>query len=99
MFQSISDFPFIYIILYGLFLGVGIFSYTSLMDKSNLSIPFEIIKIILGLALISQLGSWFELDEIIPFGTAIIVIYLIISLSLNIYSLNENKELKPNLAN
>ncbi|MFT6333876.1 MAG: sterol desaturase/sphingolipid hydroxylase (fatty acid hydroxylase superfamily) [Halioglobus sp.] len=99
MFQSISDFSFLFIVLYGLFLAVSIFSYTSLMDRSKLSIPFEIVKIVLGLGLIYQLGDWFGLDEIIPFGTALIVIYLIISLSLNIYFLNENKELVPNLAN
>lgn len=99
MFQSISDFSFLFIVLYGLFLAVSIFGYTSLMDRSKLSIPFEIVKIVLGLGLIYQLGDWFGLDEIIPFGTALIVIYLIISLSLNIYFLNENKELVPNLAN
>jgi alkylglycerol monooxygenase len=99
MFQSISDFSFLFIVLYGLFLAVSIFGYTSLMDRSKLSIPFEIVKIVLGLGLIYQLGDWFGLDEIIPFGTALIVIYLIISLSLNIYFLNENKELVPNVAN
>ncbi|MFT4534921.1 MAG: alkylglycerol monooxygenase [Saprospiraceae bacterium] len=99
MFQSISDFSFLFIALYGAFLGVSIFGYTSLMDHSKISIPFEIIKIILGLGLIYQLGDWFGVNELIPFGTALIVIYLIISLSLNIYFLNENKELEPNLVN
>jgi len=99
MFQSISDFSFLFIALYGIFLAISIFSYTSLMDQSKLSIPFEIFKIILGLGLINQLGDWYGIDEIIPFGTALIVIYFIISLSFHIYFLNENKELEPNLVN
>lgn len=97
MFQSLGDISFSWILLYGLFLAISIFSYTSLMDKSRLSILFEIIKLLFGLGLISQFGSWFGLDEIIPFGTVLFVIYLIISLSLDLYFLNEVTVKKSNL--
>ena len=98
MFQSIAEIPFLLILFYGLFLAISIFSYTSLMDKSKLSIPFEIIKLILGLTLIIQLGGWYGLDEFIPYGTIGIVIYLIGSLVLNFYFLNEKELKETNLA-
>lgn len=91
MFQSIADVPFVFILFYGLFLAVSVFSYTSLMDKSKLSISFEIFKLLLGLGLIYQLGDWYGLDQIIPYGTIGIIAYLIVSLVLNYYFLNENK--------
>ena len=97
MFQSIADVSFLWILLYGLFLAISIFSYTSLMDKSKLSILFEIIKLIFAIGLISQLGGWYGLDEIIPYGTQLFVFYLIISLSLNLYFLNEDSRIEPNL--
>lgn len=98
MFHSIADIPFPLILFYGLFLAVSIFGYTSLMDKSKLSVPFEVIKIILGFSLILQLGGWYGLDEFIPYGTIGIVIYLIVSLFLNFYFLNEKELTKTSLA-
>ena len=98
MFQSIADIPFLSILFYGLFLAVSIFSYTSLMDKSKLSIPFELIKLMLGFTLIYQMGSWFGLDEFISYGTIGMVVYLIVSLLLNFYYLNEKELGKTNFA-
>ncbi len=97
MFQSFADTSFLWILLYGLFLALSIYSYTSLMDRSRLSTLFEVMKIILALVLIRQLGGWYGLDEIIPHGTTLFVFYLIISLSLNVYFLNEDAGIKPNL--
>lgn len=98
MFQSIADVSFVFILFYGLFLAVSVFSYTSLMDKSKLSIPFEIFKLILGFGLIFQLGDWYGLDHIIPYGTIGVGVYLVLSLLLNFYFLNEKEVTEIELA-
>jgi sterol desaturase/sphingolipid hydroxylase (fatty acid hydroxylase superfamily) len=92
MFQLVGEISFSMILIYGLFLAVSIFAYTSLMDKSRLSIPSEISKFCIGVLLILQLGSWFSIDDILPYGTLIITVYLIVSLFLNFYFLNERMD-------
>jgi sterol desaturase/sphingolipid hydroxylase (fatty acid hydroxylase superfamily) len=92
MFNVLDDFPFSTILLYGLFLFLSIFAYTSLMDHSRLALPFEIAKVALGIYLIYFLGSWYGVDEILPLGSTLLTIYLLISLLLSIYFEIESKQ-------
>ena len=92
MFNVIADHSFAFILLYGLFLFLSIFSYTSLMDFSFLALPFEILKVGLGVGLIYFIGNWFGLDNFIPFGTFIFAGYLMVSLGLTVYFKNSQKE-------
>jgi len=85
MFNVMGDFSFEIILGYGVFLFLSIFAYTSLMDHSYLALPFEIAKMALGVSLIYVLGSWFNVDEFLPFGTVLLAVYLSISLGLTIY--------------
>jgi len=85
MFNVIGDYSFAVVLMYGLFLFLSIFAYTSLMDHSFLAIPFEIAKIVLGAGMIYVLGSWYGIDDILPFGTVLLSIYLLVSLGLTFY--------------
>ena len=85
MFNVIDEYTFGTVLLYGLFLFLSIFAYTSLMDRSFLSIPFEIAKFLLGVVLIFMLGNWFGLDTIVPWGTLLLGIYLAFSLLATFY--------------
>lgn len=85
MFNIMSEFSFSIILLYGVFLFLSIFAYTSLMDYSVLAIPFEVMKFGLGLGLIYFLGGWYGIDSFLPYGTILLIIYLIGSLGLSIY--------------
>ena len=49
------------------------------MDKNSNAFYFEMIKNTFGLAMIYYLGSWFQIDDLIPFGTYIVTAYLFIS--------------------
>jgi sterol desaturase/sphingolipid hydroxylase (fatty acid hydroxylase superfamily) len=74
------------ILLYGLFLFIGIFAYTSLMDGSLLSIVSEVFKFLLGIWLIDiNQDSWFGIDSYLVQGTSIVYGYLIISLFATFY--------------
>jgi alkylglycerol monooxygenase len=85
MFNVMADFSFKIILVYGVFLFLSIFAYTSLMDYSKLALPFEIAKILLGLGVIYFLGGWYGIDDFLPFGTILLSIYLVTSLALSFY--------------
>ncbi|HMR86609.1 MAG TPA: sterol desaturase family protein [Saprospiraceae bacterium] len=86
LFNNIGEFAYSSILLYGIFIFVTIFSFTSLMDGSWMSIPAEVIKTIFGFFLIWMHDmTWFGIDEVLPYGTINVMTYLIISMLLACY--------------
>ena len=69
--------PQIYI--YGLFMFLCVYSYTTLMDLKASAMWLEIVKSGIGLLIIFQTGSWFSIDAILPIGTILFGAYLILS--------------------
>jgi len=76
---KIADIPESDIFLYGGFLFIVIYSFTTLMDRDPNAIWMEALKSGLGLAIIFNKGDWFLLDSLIPGGTNFMVVYLILS--------------------
>lgn len=91
LFNNIGDLSLSEMLLYGLFLGVSIFSYTALMDNSKLAVGAEIVKIGLGSSLIYTLNGWYGIDQLMTFGTPLIMFYLFISLLITLYFSFSNK--------
>lgn len=73
------------VLAYSLFLFLSIFSYTTLMDKHKLAIPMEALKMLLGLGIIYQMGSWFGFDIYWGGMTYFMAIYLVIALVMTLY--------------
>ena len=73
------------LLLYGLFIGLSIFSYTSLMDRHWVSMPAEVIKTIFGFFILYQYEGWFLLNELWSLSTAVMVLYLAGSLIITAY--------------
>ena len=73
------------IVLAASFLMLTIFSYTSLMDKDFIAIPAEFIKAGLGIFMIVSMGSWLNIDSLIPGGTLMISFYIFLSATLTMY--------------
>ncbi len=67
------------IFLYGIFMFLMVYSYTSLMDRDTNAIWMEAAKSVIGLTIIFYTSSWFGLDSILPGGTYFITGYLILS--------------------
>lgn len=78
---------------YGLFLFLGVYSFTELMDLKQDAFVFELIKNVLGIVLIYITGSWFGVEKLIPSGTILIIGYFIISTGVTAYFVQ--KEIKP----
>lgn len=68
-------------LLYGAYLFMSVYSYTSLMDMDPHSLAFEIIKSSLGIAIIFSTGNWFLLDQWIAGGSIAVMIYMVFSVA------------------
>lgn len=65
--------------IYGGFLYLAVFSYTTLMDRNSIALWLEIFKSTFALGVIYSTGGWFLIDSIIPFGTILVAVYQIVS--------------------
>ena len=86
LFNNIGTIPFSSVLLYGLFLFVNIFAYTSLMDGNLIGIVVEVFKFALGIIILyTNDYQWFNIDNSIPNGTMIVLGYLVLSLTSSVY--------------
>ena len=86
LFNNIGTIPFSSVLLYGLFLFVNIFAYTSLMDGNLIGIAAEVFKFSLGITILYINDyQWFNIDNSIPNGTMIVLGYLVLSLTSSVY--------------
>ncbi len=67
------------VFIYGMFMYLMVYSYTTLMDRDPNAIWLEAVKSIIGLAIIFNMGSWFHLDQLIPGGSMVIGSYMVFS--------------------
>lgn len=85
LYLSIAQMELQNIFIYGTFIFISVYSYTELMDTNNYSLFWESVRFVFGIGIISYFGNWFNIDASIPFGTLIVISYLVISLGVNIY--------------
>jgi sterol desaturase/sphingolipid hydroxylase (fatty acid hydroxylase superfamily) len=85
LYLSIAQMELQNIFIYGTFIFISVYSYTELMDTNNFSLFWETVRLAFGIGIIIYLGNWFNIDASIPFGTQIVISYLVISLGVNIY--------------
>ena len=93
LFNNIADVSLSEMLLYGLFLYVSIFSYTTLMDGSKYVVLTELLKLICGFSLMYWKGGWFGIDDSLTFGSGLMVTYLVLSMLITIYF--EIAEIRP----
>lgn len=73
------------IFIYGLFVFVTVYSYSELMDKNKYAFVYEGIRYVFAIAIVYLTGSWFKIDDVIPYGTIIVMGYLTLCLLISIY--------------
>ena len=72
-------------IIYGIFLLISIFAYTSVMDKKTYGVVATIIQTGIGIGVILQTGDWFGLKSILSFGPSVLIICLAATVLSSIY--------------
>jgi alkylglycerol monooxygenase len=85
LFGSIATIGMPFIFVYGLFIFISIFSYTELMDTRSTSWYWELLRFLLALLILYDLGDWFGLSQKVASSTTLIVGYLLISLVVSLY--------------
>jgi len=79
MLLKIADIPEESMFIYGAFMFLVIYSFTTLMDRDPNAIWMEALKSTVGLAIIYLTGDWFMIGDLIPNGTVLIAGYFVFS--------------------
>lgn len=85
MFYSYSAIGFDGLLAFGGFVFLGIYGYTSLMDRKGYAMWIEIIRAIAGIGLIAYSGDWFGLNSYLQLGSQVMLAYFVITLLGGIY--------------
>lgn len=80
MFFNYSKIGLSGLLLCGAFIFIGIYGYTTLMDRSNYAVWIELARGVLGLALIGLTGDWFGINEYFFFGSSLVALYFLITI-------------------
>ena len=80
--SNLSDISSPGIFLYGIFIGLSIYTLTDLMDHNASALLFETLKTILGLGILLSPRGWFNAKEFIPWIETVIGIYFILVFSI-----------------
>lgn len=99
MFYNYSEIGFGGLLLFGAYIFVGIYGYSTLMDKKNYAVWIEIFRSIAGLALIFITDDWFGLNSYFSIGSYLVGLYFIITIFGGVYfAYFEKKDILSNLA-
>lgn len=85
LFYNYSNIDFKNLILFGAFVFVGIYGYTTLMDRTNQAVWIEVARGVLGILLISYTKDWFGIDTYFPLGSYLVTFYFFITIIGGIY--------------
>ncbi|RDY58196.1 sterol desaturase family protein [Flagellimonas nanhaiensis] len=99
MFYNYTEIGFSGLLLFGAYIFVGIYGYTTLMDKEPYAVWIEVFRGMAGLMLIYITGDWFGLDLFVPYGSYLVGIYFLITIFGGIYfSYSEKNFVAPDMA-
>jgi sterol desaturase/sphingolipid hydroxylase (fatty acid hydroxylase superfamily) len=79
MFYNYSAIGFGGLLLFGAFVFLGIFGYTTLMDRKTYAFYIEVFRALVGLIFIGVTGDWFGIDAYFGYGSLLIGLYFVIT--------------------
>ncbi len=85
MFYNYSVIGFPGLLLFGAFIFVGIYGYTSVMDRSRFAVWIEVARGLAGLFMIGFNGDWFGIGTYVSFGSLVVAFYFLITIAGGIY--------------
>ncbi len=95
MFYNYSQIGFKGLLLYGAFVFLGIYGFTSLMDRAKYAVGIEVFRGFAGIALIIMTGDWFGVETMISGASYVVFVYFLITLIGGIYFTFLEKSQKP----
>jgi hypothetical protein len=92
MLYTFSDIGFPNLFVYGTFIFVGIYGFTSLMDGVRSALWIELVRGAAGIVYIYQFSGWFGIDNLIPYGDVLVAGYFLATMLGGLYfGRNENQ--------
>lgn len=85
MFYNYSEIGFNGLLLFGAIVFLGIYGYTTLMDRNKNAVWIELFRGILGLSLIFFTGDWFGINVHITGGSYLVAMYFVITMLGGVY--------------
>ncbi len=85
MFFNYTVIGFNGLLLFGAYVFMGIYGYTTLMDRTSYAVWIELFRGIAGIALIFVTGDWFGIDSYFKFGSLLIACYFLITIMAAVY--------------
>ena len=79
MFYNYSAIGFGGLMLFGAFVFLGIFGYTTLMDRKTYAFYLELFRALAGIIFIGITGDWFGIDAHWGYGSILIGLYFVIT--------------------
>ncbi|MFT5942547.1 MAG: alkylglycerol monooxygenase [Sediminicola sp.] len=92
MLYNYSNIGFEGLLLFGAFVLVGIYGYSSLMDRSKIAIYIEVARGLFGLGFILYSGDWFGVNGLMPIGKFVMMGYFLATIFCGIYFTYSDKE-------
>jgi hypothetical protein len=80
MFYNYGNLNFSELLMYGGIIFLGIYGYTSLMDRTSYAIWVEILRGVLGVAVILFTEDWFGMNTYIVQGSLVVLVYFIVTI-------------------
>lgn len=85
MFYSYAAIGFDGLLLFGAFIFVGIYGYTTLMDRKIYAVWIEVIRGVGGLTLIYFTNDWFGINSDFSIGSYLVALYFLITIFGGVY--------------
>ena len=79
LYLSIANLSLENIFIYAFFIFISVYSYTELMDTNKYAMLWETIRFTYGIGVVVALGNWFQIDQLIPYGTYLVMAFISIS--------------------
>jgi len=99
MFYNFSAIGFNGLLLFGAFVFVGIYGYTTLMDRNSTAVWIEVLRGLAVIGLIVLTGDWFGLNAFLPAGSLLVGLYFLVSIGGGIYfTYLEGNSIPPKIA-
>ena len=92
MFYNYSEIGIDGLLLFGFMIFLGIYGYTTLMDRTHHAVFVEVFRGICGIVIVSISGDWFGIEKYLPFGIWWVVLYFLITLVAGIYFTSAKKD-------
>jgi drug/metabolite transporter (DMT)-like permease len=99
MFYNYTEIGFNNLLLYGAFVFAGIYGYTTLMDRRTYALWIEVFRGVFGLAFIFSRGDWFGINAYAKWGSLLVGLYFLITISGGLYFTLKEKRRQPQMVN